>query len=333
MRAHITIIIWAAVAACGCLDLELLDEMDPMDAGDTDTGGADSDADSDADGDTDSDADGDGPPATDSDDEIPPALAGLSCGPGEVTSGVFCLAVGPISASLRFATDEPAAIALEIAEEGAAFAVLSDDWSLEHHLGVTGLEPGVAIDLTVTFADVNDNAGTEVVQVTAPGGDPVAVTEVLADPLGPEPAQEFVEIANVGAVEIDLSGWMIDDNGDFDGDLIAEGTILLPGQVALLVSPDYDPGSAEDPAPNPAALIVNLDSSIGSAGLKNSEAETVELYDGFGNLVSCYLGQAGDPKEGRSAERVAAELPDGDARAWQLEPGGGSTPGAAPTLE
>jgi hypothetical protein len=126
---------------------------------------------------------------------------------------------------------------------------------------------------------------------------------------------------------------MIDDNGDYDGDLIPDGTALAPGQIGLLVSPDYDPGSAEDPAPDPAACLIQLGSSIASSGLKNSEAESVELYDGLGGLVSCYQGQTGDPKEGRSAVRRAVELPDGDPLAWELEPGGSSTPGIAPYLD
>ena len=79
--------------------------------------------------------------------------------------------------------------------------------------------------------------------------------------------------------------------------------------------------------------MIHLDSSIASSGLKNSEAETIELYDEVGGLVSCYQGQTGDPKEGRSAVRIAAELPDDDAEAWELEPGGASTPGVAPSLD
>jgi hypothetical protein len=126
---------------------------------------------------------------------------------------------------------------------------------------------------------------------------------------------------------------MIDDNGDQDGDAIPDGTTLQAGQVGLLVSPDYDPASSDDPAPAPDALLISLGSSIASSGLKNSEAETVELYDALGGLVSCYQGQVGDPEEGRSAARVSAELPDGDPWAWELDPGGGSTPGIAPVID
>jgi len=329
MKTRITSIIWAAVAACGCLDLQLLDDMDPMDAGDT--AGADSDSDADADGDSDSDTDADGPPETDPDDQQPPELAGLSCGGGEVAQDELCVAVGPGSASIRLATDEPAVVAVEVAV--GAWGVLSDDWSTEHHLGLAGLAAGAPVDVTIAFTDVNENVGSTATQVTAADGPPVAVTEVLADPLGAEPDQEFVEVANFGPEPVDLSGWMIDDNGDYNGDQIPEGTVLAAGQIGLLVSPDYDPGSAEDPAPDPAAVLIQLGSSIASSGLKNSEAESIELYDGLGGLVSCYQGQAGDPKEGRSAVRRAAELPDGDALGWELEPGGGSTPGTAPSLD
>jgi hypothetical protein len=327
-------IIWVAAAVCGCLDLGLLDDMDPMDSGSAaeGTSDADADADGDADADADTDSDGDGPPATDSADTDPPALVSLSCGAGEDDSGGICVAVGPVSASLRLATDEPASVALEVGDAGVSGGVLSAAWSYEHHLGLTGLPPGVPLEAAISLVDVNENHDSVAVSVTATGGDAVAITEVLADPAGAEPDQELVEIANLGSVALDLSGWMIDDNGDLNGDLLPDGAILEPGQVAILVGPNFDPSATEDPAPDPAALIIYLSSSIGSNGLKNSEVEPVELYDGNSGLVSRYAGQMGDPVEGRSAYRIAAELPDGDEMAWELSPAGGATPGTVPTL-
>jgi hypothetical protein len=140
----------------------------------------------------------------------------------------------------------------------------------------------------------------------------VVITEVAADPVGAEPSQEFVEIMNIGSAPVDLTGWMIDDNSDANGDLIAGGAVLGGGEIALLVAPGFDPSSPDDPAPPPDAVIVRLATSIGSNGLKNGDAESVELYDDTGILKSQYRKEAGAPQEGLSAHRRLAEIPFGD---------------------
>jgi hypothetical protein len=321
MSARDIIIYGLAVVVGGCLDLELLDDMEPLDAGTAEGDGTDA-----------TDTGGEGPPATDPDDEAPPELVATACGTGERADGALCVSEGPVSAAVRFTTDEPAVVGLEL-PDGAQGGVLSTPWSTAHHLAFGGLDPAGANPVTLSFEDVNGNEDAVGVDLVPTGGPAIAITEVLADPNGPEPAQEFVEIANVGAAEVDLSGWMIDDNADADGDLLPTGTCLGPGAAALLVADDFDHTDGADPAPAAGALVIALESSIGSSGLKNSEAESVELYDADGQLVSMYGGQAGSPKEGRSAARIRAELPDGDALAWELDPSGASSPGTAPLLE
>ena len=314
------------------MNLGLLDEMVVPDAGTTEGEGdvdGDADGDSDADSDTDSDADGDGPtrPDTDPSDETPPVLLDGICGLFETKEDSICVAVGPASASFRFTTDEPALVTVTSSGSGKT-GVVSATWETEHHLGAALLEAG-AHEITISYEDVNGNSDGAVISVTPTGGPPVAITEVLADPLGAEPSQEFVEIANFGDVEVDISDWMIDDNGDQDGDLIPAGTSLEPGAVAVLVANDFDTSSTDDPGVSAGAAIIYLDSSIGSSGLKNSDAEPVQLWDASGTLVSEYLAQVGNPKEGKSAKRLYAELPDDDELAFGTAPEAPSTPGEA----
>jgi hypothetical protein len=212
--------------------------------------------------------------------------------------------------------------------------VLSDAQRTTHLAAVTNLSGDADTTLTVRSADINGNEATVTVSVRGTGGVPVVITEVLADPFGEEPSQEFVEIANIGSERADLSSWMVDDNNDQNGDLLPEGTILEAGQVAVLVSLNFVVDAAgEDPAPADGALIVYLESSIGSNGLKNSEAETVELYDAAGNLVSAYDGRAGVLGEGISASRAFAELPDGCPEAFAADPSGASSPGSVARLK
>jgi len=317
-RTHTAIWVLPLVFAGGCLDLGLLDELVPIDAGSEGAG---------ADVDTDADADGDGPPPTDEDDTAAPALLPVSCAPGEDAREGLCIAWGPGTAAIRLGTDEPATIG-PTAPEGVRAEVVSEPWALEHVVVVAGLPPLVEVDFAISLADVNGNSAEHALLLTALDGPMVAITEVLADPMGAEPAQEFVEIANYGAATVDLAGWMIDDNGDDNGDLLPDGCAIAPGQAALLVAADYDPASAEDPAPAAGALIIHLGSSIGTGGLKNDAAETVELYDADGEIVSAYDGRIGDPAEGRSAARVRAEAPDGCPLAFGDAPLDPPDPGA-----
>ena len=325
MRTIQTLLLWAMVATCGCLDLILLDDMLRVDAGIETTGDSTSPHNE--------NTQESNLPVPDPNDANPPTLTVPNCGDMELRENRICIAEGPISASLHFVTDEPAEVALILQGSGLT-GVLSDSWSTEHHVAITALEPGASTEVTLKIKDINGNENALDIPVVGQDGPTVAITEVLADPNGPEPAQEFVEITNFGPLEIDLSGWMIDDNGDANGgdNLVAERTVLGPRQVAIVVSASYDPTEGQDPAPDPSALLIMLPATVGSNGLKNSEAETVELYDASGMLVSQYRGQAGNPREGCSAARRTAELPDDDKLAFGIEPSGSSTPGQAPTL-
>ncbi len=336
-KTYLTIL-WAAVAASGCLDLELLDEMRPLDAG-TAEGADESGGDPETDGEgTGDDGNGEGSgdgagvaPDTDPSDELPPVLTTPDCGPSESLNDQMCVAEAPVSASVRFATDEAAEITISPVE-GLRAGVVSEPWVTAHHLAMTGLVVDNPTQVPIALKDVNGNQQEIVVSVSGSGGPPVAITEVLADPFGPEPGQEFVELVNVGLTDVDLSGWMIDDGGDANGGVFPAGTTLGAGQVAVIVSAAYDSDDDSDPTPDSAALVIVLEKSVGSNGLKNSEAESIELYDAQGVLVSQYQGQAGTPVEGCSAMRIFAELPDGDPLAFGLDILGSSTPGTAPTL-
>jgi hypothetical protein len=308
------------VSIIGCLDLELLDDMKPIEdtASEAEPSGIGASA-----------AEGSGPtgalPTPDPADSSAPIVMAAGCGPDEHLVGSFCIAEGPISVSFRFETDEPAVA--EITGEGEMVsAVFSEDWATSHHLGVFGLSEGEVL-LSLAVKDINDNVFSTDLPITVKGGIAVSVTEILADPDGPEPAQEFVEIVNYGDAPVDLSGWMIDDGGDLNGDLITEGTMLSAGKAAVIVGADYNPEEPGEPTLSADSLLIRLDSSIASNGLKNSDAETVELYDELGVLVSRYNGTAGAPREGVSTVRLAPGLPDGDAEAFAPEPGGGATPG------
>ena len=328
---------WVGVAMLGgCLDFELLDDMTPMDtetATDMDVtdkggGGADGEA-ADESGETTDDTLT--IPETDAADTSSPALSTGPCTAPGRTDADMCVVEGAASASIRFETDEPAAVSV-IGGDGVVSGVLSPEWASAHLVVAAGLSFGISRTVTVSASDVNGNVTTQTIALSGIDAPAVVITEVAADPVGAEPDQEFVEVMNIGPVAVDLTGWMIDDNGDANGDLLPAGTVLDAGAVALLVASSFDPSSADDPTPSSTAVLVRLETSIGSNGLKNGAAESVELYDGAGMLVSQYNGEAGPPKEGLSAHRRIAEMPFGDPEVFNAEPSD-ATPGLVDTLK
>ena len=324
----------------GCIDLDLLDDMLPADAGSVDDHVEKEDRSASAIeeisiagketgvlGGTDTFAPISVEPETDSADTDPPSLGGIVCSGAERQEGNTCVVEGAVSAWFRFITDEPSEISFTAQTEQTG-AVLSEPFATEHNMLVTGLLTESESTIFIDVVDINGNRQETQVTLHTTSSPPVLITEVLADPLGKEPDQEFVEIVNLGSLEISLKGWMLDDNGDRNGDIISNDTLLAPGQVALFVAPTYNPNAGLDPSPDPAAKIIFLETSIGSNGLKNSEAETIELFDANGVLVSSYNGEVGSPKEGASVVRWLAELPDGCPNAFTLAPNESSSPGA-----
>lgn len=310
--------ILSAIGCLGCLDLSLLDEMNSIDK--------DSDNPSNNSENTKTES---VTPELNPNDNAPPEILMTTCSSLETLDKGICIATGPVSIPFRFTSNEPASVSIKTADNMTT-AVISSKWTTLHHAVVAGISFDNETELEIVISDVNGNEYKTSLAVKANGKSPVVITEVLADPRGTEPNQEFIEIINIGDKPIDLSNWMIDDNGDQNGDLIPAGTILEAGRVGILVAPSFDSASAEDPAPAPNTLIIKLTDSIGIAGLKNSEAESVELYNADGDLISFYDGNLGAPKLGISASRLYAEIPDGNSSAFVSA---SSTPGMVPRLK
>jgi hypothetical protein len=187
------------------------------------------------------------------------------------------------------------------------------------------LAAGTTYECVVRAGSADGEVALGSVSVSATGGGPwIVVTEVLADPTGPEPAQEFVELANLDEARVDLTGWRLEDEAG--GGPLPDGTILDPGAVALLVPDDYDPNGAGDPAASRDAVLVPMGRSLGTQGLRNS-GEAVRLIDRSGAVVSLAPGDLGDLGAGVSAVRVPPESPEADPAAWVSSADGGPTPG------
>ena len=239
----------------------------------------------------------------DAPDTTPPALAGVA-----VRIAGPCLEV-------TFSTDEPATAQVDVQADGvdAPSPAGAGQTSFDVAVPLAGLPPSAAATVTVTATDLAGNQATSapVALTTPPAVPPVAITEVLANPAGPEPQQEYVELRNLGDAAVSLGGLRVADSKGSD-DLPAD--TLAAGGYALVVTSGYDPNEGSDPAPRPGTLLLRVDSRIGADGLSNA-GEAVQLLQGdavvssYGGWVSVSAGSW----NGKSVHRLVQSACDGPA--------------------
>ncbi|MCK5797545.1 MAG: lamin tail domain-containing protein, partial [Deltaproteobacteria bacterium] len=197
-----------------------------------------------------------------------------------------------------------------------------------HHLGVPISLPLVAT-VHLSLADLAGNVAPPVRKEVHGEVTPrVVITEILANPRGPEPTQEWVEIQNLSESVVDIGGWTLDDNDDGVGRNVLPSALLGPGQRAVIVGTRFDSMAPGDPPIAEGAVLLRVDGTVGSLGLANG-GESLALRDASGRLVSSYggfLSVGRKQDEGRSVVRgdpFACDLPE----AWGFSLGD-PTPGA-----
>lgn len=185
----------------------------------------------------------------------------------------------------------------------------------------TGLR-GTA-SLSVEAEDRSGNLGAVgAVPVNLPDLPPLAITEILSNPAGPEPAQEFVELVNTGAGDVDVGGLWLEDGKGRD---VLPSAIIPPQGFALIVASGFDAAAPGDVPPKVGTLIVRVDSRLGGDGLAN-DRDVVRLLLPGGPLISSYDGStstAATAWNGRSLHRRAGSACDTPS-SWSSVP-------AAPT--
>ena len=254
----------------------------------------------------------------DAPDVTPPVLGNLA-----VATAGPCLRVS-------FATDEAASGTIAVTAGDVEVDTPAGAGKTSFDLGIPlgTLPASAAATVTVTVTDLAGNAATSApFAFTTPEAlPPVAITEVLANPAGPEPQQEYVELRNLGDTDVDLSGLRLQDSKGGD-DLPAE--TLAAGGYALVVTATYDPDEGSDPSPRAGTLLVRVDTRLGADGLSNS-GEPVQLLQGDA-VVSSYGGwvdvSAGS-WNGSAVHRLIQTACDG-SDAWNHAPLA-PTPGAGP---
>jgi hypothetical protein len=206
--------------------------------------------------------------------EHAPAFAELACAVFERREGAFCLDVDDLSARLRARVDRSARAIVTIAGQRRVFLAPAgrvDVLVPLSHGCVTDLSAEiVALDGRVLFSAHEIHAERDL--------PPVHLVESLANPYGPEPSQEYVELLNVSDVPISLVGFRLTDDAHRLGDLLPHDSTVPPHGRVLLVPSSYDEASTRDVAPPWGAILLRLDASLANGGLSNS-GEPLYLLD------------------------------------------------------
>jgi len=174
----------------------------------------------------------------------------------------------------------------------------------------------------------------------------LGLAEVLANPRGPEPAQEFVEL-----VDLRSEGGIYTHTDLYLADLSPAAVLMalathehpgdpLPpfatraGERVLIVASSFDASEGSDVAPLPGTALIRVDASLGAGGLKNA-GEPVTLYfappDAPPGIIASYGNHIATDAPAHAGRSVVADPRACDlARAWASHPDGAASPGAAP---
>ncbi len=193
---------------------------------------------------------------------------------------------------------------------------------------IAGLTPQTAYSLTGVAMDPSGHA-TDIHQeiVMDEPMDHLIINEVLANPVGPEPAQEWVELVNTGMKPVDLSNYALYDIG---GETPLPNVMLSPGQYALIVNQSYVGDGAYDPPPSPDCLLVPVP-QLGKSGLLNS-GEVLMLRHSSGEVVSRFPAQP-KPAAGISVARRGWFAVDEALDSFALHALPGASPGSENSLQ
>jgi hypothetical protein len=176
------------------------------------------------------------------------------------------------------------------------------------------LAPGVqtADGRTLLDGDGKQRAVTTEFEV-GPGTEPVraALTEILADAATPESGGEFVEVANLGAAPLDLTGLRLAKHG-------ASGTVtrctiaprtggpVAPGRAALVAGGAYD-GRYRLPA---GTAVYQCGTAALLGGIANDRAPAIALEEAGGALSTLGVVAAAPRCATGSLQRLDAAGPD-----------------------
>ena len=188
--------------------------------------------------------------------------------------------------------------------------------------GLKNLEISATVfDLTGRSTDAQT-----IIQLPPPAPRPM-ISEVMSNPLGSEPSEEWVEVMNAGDADAILTNYVLSDGS---GSVTLPNLTIAPGAFALLVREDFMGGTSGDIAPENHVAIVRLP-QLGKSGLTNS-GEALTLTDADGKLVSSFPARAAE-RAGVSVARRDLTIFDDDSSGFLAHAPPGASPGAPNVVE
>ena len=202
----------------------------------------------------------------------PHARIPTSCPIDEIATPWGCVLQTDQTWSLALSLDTPSRVELTV--EDRIVRALAPRGDVE--LALDALQPGMRTPATITMTSLSGMAlHTEILVTTHAALAPIVIREVCANPSGDEPAQEWVELQNVGDEEASLEGLHIADRMDAEGTDIGSDRMLLPREHVLLVGDAFDPDAA---GVLPGATLIRVGRTIVSSGITN-RGEALYLRD------------------------------------------------------
>jgi hypothetical protein len=252
-------------------------------------------------------------------DQRAPALRALDCARDEKSLAALCLLAGESTVRVRARSDEGGFISLSCAQGSASAIGASGDFTLT-------VPVPRECDAQLSLHDLAGNESRATVRLApAPDLARVTIDEVRVDPLGPEPAQEYVELLNFGATDVSMQGFSLTNDAFAQGQPITGDERLAPGERALVVAPDFDVNEHSDGALPPGVHLLRLARAL---SLRN-DGSALYLRDALGRRLSAAPALAPE-RAGQCVHRVeSAEPRSGEPLAFTRDASGGCTPGAA----
>jgi hypothetical protein len=254
-----------------------------------------------------------------SDDQHAPLFLATECAKDELKLGAACALLGEAEVSLRARADENGSLALTCGGKSRADLGSAGEFALT--LALT--EPQACV-LSLTDAAGNSREG---VLDLAPQADlaKLAIVEVRADPLGPEPSQEYVELLNFGDTALSIEGFTLTTDVFAAGSRIVSASALAAGERVLVVPADFDSAETSDGALPAGVRVARLERAL---ALRNDGAALL-LRDARGRRLSASPALSGG-SAGQCIARTGTQLRSaapGEFRPAACTPGG---PSAAP---
>ncbi|HEY3236916.1 MAG TPA: lamin tail domain-containing protein [Polyangiaceae bacterium] len=251
-----------------------------------------------------------------------PATSHIECGADELPIGPGCARVGDDRVVIRSAS------------QPLLWLIRADRSTVVQPLQPGGfvvagsLEPDTQYELRAATVDLAATLEPWALSLRMlPIQERVVLNEVLANPAGPEPAQEWVELVNDGLKPVSLGGWLLEDTG---GSAALPDFELLPQSFVLIVGQDYAADGVYDLPPADGVAILRVP-KLAKNGLSNL-GEPLALREPSGTVVSRFPALAA-PKSGVSAARRYPWSQDDDPSAFALHAAPGASPGAPNAVE